>query len=322
MNDGLRSPPPELRRDPLSGRWVVIAQNRARRPGTARPSPEYVESGICELCEGREWATPPETFAFGPPGRAADAPGWWLRVVPNKFPAFANVARSLARSNGFFEVRPAVGNQEVVVHSPRHVTSFAELSLREIERVAAAWKERAASAGELGFRYVHAFVNEGSAAGASLGHSHSQLLWLNEEPPFVKEEIEEEERSRGCLACELLEEELRQRIRIVAERDDLVLLCPYASRTPYELLIAPVTCEREPFESDRLAGALDLLADGVRRLRLAEGDAPFNAWLHASGHWHIELLPRLTAMAGIELGAGYHINTLAPESAAGLLRGT
>lgn len=202
------------------------------------------------------------------------------------------------------------------------MTSFADLSLREIERVAAGWQERAAAAGEFGFRYVHAFLNEGRAAGASLPHSHSQLLWLHEEPPFVREEIEEEARSEGCLACELLEEELRQRIRIIGERDGLVLLCPYASRTPYELLVAPVTCERGPFESDRLSGALDLVSDGVRRLRLAERDAPFNAWLHAAGHWHIELLPRLTTMAGIELGAGYYINTLAPESAAGLLRGT
>lgn len=322
MKDALRPPPPELRRDPLSGRWVVIAQNRAGRPGTPRSSTVQTDSGVCELCEGRESATPPETFAFGPPGRAADAPGWWLRVVPNKFPAFANVDPSLARGNGFFEARPAVGNQEVVIHSPRHVTSFADLSLREIERVAAAWQERAAAAGELGFGYMHAFVNEGRAAGASLIHSHSQLLWLHEEPPFVREEIEEESRARGCLACELLEEELKHRIRIVTERDDLVLLCPYASRTPYELLVAPATCEQQPFKSNRLAEALDLLADGVRRLRLAEGDAPFNAWLHAAGHWHIEVLPRLTTMAGIELGAGYYINTLAPESAAGLLRGT
>jgi UDPglucose--hexose-1-phosphate uridylyltransferase len=118
----------------------------------------------------------------------------------------------------------------------------------------------------------------------------------------------------------VLAEEVEQRIRIVAERDGLILLCPFAGRQPYELLTAPRECENDPFTSSLLGAGLALVAEGLRRLRVAEGSVPVNMWLHASGHWHLEVLPRLTILAGLELGAGYFVNTLAPESAAGVLR--
>lgn len=252
-------------------------------------------------------------------GRTADSPGWQVRVVPNKFPAFGPWPEG-GRA-GLFASRPAAGGQEVVVHSPRHVLSLAELSSRELELVAEAWRARAGAARGLGFPYVQALVNEGRGAGASLAHSHSQLVWLPEESPAVAGERRALEAAGGCLLCRLLAGELEQRVRVVAERNGLVLLCPFASRVPYELLVAPLACEADPFlPGSPLGGALALAADGISRLRALEGPLAFNLWLHAPGHWHVEVFPRRTVLAGLELGAGYYVNTLAPEEAARALR--
>ena len=298
----------------------MVAPSRAQRPGARRAeeSFEHEEAG-CPFCEGREQATPPETYALGPPGRPADAPGWWVRVVPNKFPAFGPWDEGGERT-GLFARRAAVGRQEVVVHAPRHVLSLADLTSRELAHVGEAWRARAETARVQGFPFVQALVNEGRGAGASLAHSHSQLVWLREEPPIVAQERAEQRVADDCLLCRLLREELDKRVRVVAERDGLVLLCPFAGRGPYEMLVAPLACEADPFASEELTPALTLAADGIRRLRAAERSVPLNLWLHAPGHWHIELLPRLTVLAGLELGAGYYLNTLAPESAAGVLR--
>jgi UDPglucose--hexose-1-phosphate uridylyltransferase len=300
----------------------VVAPARARRPGAERPGsePEPDDIAGCPFCEGRESATPPETFALGPPGRPADAPGWRVRVVPNKFPAFGPWSDEGDRTTGLFARRAARGRQEVVIHSPRHVRTLADLSVRELGWVAEAWQARALAAREQGFPYMQALVNEGAAAGASLRHSHSQLVWLAEEPPLVVQERLAQEAEGGCVLCRVLAEELEQRIRVVSERDGLVLLCPFAGRQPYELLVAPQKCESDPFTSEHLGSALVLVAEGLRRLHVAEGVIPINAWLHASGHWHLEVVPRLTILAGLELGSGYFVNTLAPESAAGVLR--
>lgn len=306
----------------MSGRWVVVAPSRARRPGAPRPGgAETADDRTgCPFCEGREAATPPETFAIAPPGRAPDRPGWRVRVVPNKFPAFGPWPRGGDREDGLFARRAAVGRQEVVVHTPRHVRTIGDLGVRELELVAEAWQARAAAAAEAGFPYVHALVNEGAGAGASLAHSHSQLVWLEEEPPLVHVEHELQEAAGGCLLCRVLDEERRQRVRLVEERDGIVLVCPFAGRQPYEMLAAPLECEREPFASRSLAAALVLAAEGIRRLRVAEGPVALNVWLHAGGHWHLEILPRFGVLAGIELGSGYYVNTMAPESAAGILR--
>jgi UDPglucose--hexose-1-phosphate uridylyltransferase len=198
-----------------------------------------------------------------------------VRVVPNLYPAFER--------------------QEVVVHSPRHVRSFAELSDDEVAATAAAWEARREAALAEGFAYVHALINEGAAAGSSLPHSHSQLVWLRERPPEVTRETGD--------PSELLRE------LVVAERGAMRAAVHRAGRLPYETLIGG-----EPFE---LSGALLLLREVVTRLRATEGPVPWNAWLHER---HIELVPRLGVLAGVELGAGIYVNTVAPEDAAAALR--
>ena len=218
-----------------------------------------------------------------------DVRGWTVRVVPNLYPAFER--------------------QEVVVHSPRHVRTFADLGDAEIGLVAQAWALRMLAAREEGFPYVHALVNEGRLAGASLAHSHSQLVWMREPPPAVAAEQADE-----CGVCAVLAAD-----EPLAWRDDIGVYSPAAARVPYELLVAPRAHEPAS-RAEGTTGALLLLRESIRRLRAVEGPVPWNAWLHAGGHWHLEVVPRLTVFAGIELGAGIYVNTLAPENAAAALR--
>jgi UDPglucose--hexose-1-phosphate uridylyltransferase len=194
---------------------------------------------------------------------------------------------------------PALERQEVVVHTPEHRRSVGELEPEQLELVAEAWQRRAADVPG----YVHALVNEGREAGSSLLHTHSQLVWFSQPPPVPAAE-------RG----------LSLDGEPVLERDGLVVLCPYASRVPYELVIAPAEPEGNAFRSDRLGTALALLGEAVRRIHAVSGVVPLNAWLHDTAHWHLEVLPRTTVLAGIELGAGVYLNALPPEQAARALR--
>jgi UDPglucose--hexose-1-phosphate uridylyltransferase len=208
-----------------------------------------------------------------------------VRVVPNLYPAFER--------------------QEVVVHAPYHARSITELSDEQLGLVTEAWRARANAAQAEGFSYVHAIVNEGRAAGASLPHTHSQLVWLREPPPAVVTESE----MAGVTGGEL-----------VLEREGVAAVCPDVSSDPYEMRIAPVEPQADAFESGLLATALQTAAESLRRLRALEPGAPANLWLHDGPWWHIHLVPRLTVAAGIELGAGIHVNPLPPAEAAARLR--
>ncbi len=192
----------------------------------------------------------------------------------------------------------AVDRQEVVVHAPRHARSLAELGADEMALVAEAWRVRRAAVPE---GYLHALLNEGRDAGGSLPHTHSQLVWLPEPPPATQHGVE------------------RGRWSTIEELAGLALACPYASRLPYECVVAPVEPRAEAFTDELLAPALQLLAEAIRRLHAVVGATPLNAWLHDGPDWHIELLPRLTVLAGLELGAGVYVNTVPPEEAAGAL---
>jgi UDPglucose--hexose-1-phosphate uridylyltransferase len=198
----------------------------------------------------------------------------------------------------------------VVVHVPRHARTLGELADDEASLVAEAWQERVRGARG----YVHALVNEGADAGSSLLHTHSQLVWLTEPPPEVVKELAS---ARGrCPLCTPDADELA-----IAERSDVVLGAAWAGRVPYELLVAPRRHEEDAWSSRRLGAAIALVAEGLRRLHAVEGARPANIWLHTGGHWHLHVVPRLTVLAGVELGAGIYVNTLRPEDAAAALRG-
>ena len=291
-----------LRRDPISGRLVAIAPGRADRPGAGRAliQPETQEErDACPFCEGREHRTPPEVFSYDRYERAPDTPGWALRIVPNLY--------------------PAVERQEVVVHTPHHTRSLADLEGRQVANIAGAWSARAQAAREEGFAYVQAIVNEGRAAGSSLPHSHSQLAWLRGQPAAA---ASERTTSGDCGVCELLAS--ADELGLGEANGSVVALLHPAGRLPYEVLVAPVEHEPEPW-GVLLEAALDLMVGALRRIRASEGEVPFNAWLHCAafggdGHWHLELVPRLTVLAGLELGAGIYVNSLDPAEAVRRLR--
>lgn len=286
---------------------MAVSSGRALRPGAhgiALIAEGEEGEGSCPFCQGSEHETPPESFALRPRELPADGPGWTVRVVPNRYPAIDEPA----------------GRQEVVVHGPSHARTIADLGEASIDAVAEAWRSRAEAARTAGYRYVHAFLNEGRAAGASLAHSHSQLAWLAEPPPVVARE----RRTGACGACQVI---AGSRDSVVIERDGLLALCPSAGRAPYELLIAPAGCRPDLYSDDLLAPALRLLAESVGILRAHLGPVALNAWAHSApwpargGHWHIELVPRTAVAAGLELGAGIYVNPLPPEVAAERLRG-
>ena len=262
---------------------MVIAPRRGERPGAfpnlePPPSPDELEA--CPFCGGREERTPPETLLLPATG------AWQVRVVPNLYPAFER--------------------HEVVVHTPEHLRSIGDLSDGDLALVAEAWRLRSVEALAAGFPYVHALVNEGRIAGASLPHTHSQLVWLREPPPALVAEGD----GNGVLDGEA-----------VLEQGGLVLHCPTASHVPYEMRIAPAERGGGGLQSPLLGDALALAAEAVRRLRELEPGAPLNLWLHDGPWWHVDLVPRLTVSAGIELGSGIYVNPLPPEEAARRLRG-
>jgi UDPglucose--hexose-1-phosphate uridylyltransferase len=280
--------------------------------------------------------TPPETYALRPGGGPPDSPGWVVRAVPNKYPVLApgepaDPRDPLEHGRGepeLFTSSPAQGAHEVIVHAPQHVASLAELDAPQLELAIGAWRARLAAHPEAA--YLHLMVNEGAAAGASLEHTHSQLYGL----PFVPAQIARE-RERftahntrtmgGCLLCDLLQEEIRLRERVVAVDDDAVLLAPYGSRMPYELQLVPRRHAPSILDDDVTAAAL--LLDGLGRLKRAlSGMPPLNLWLRNAPrgaehyHWRIDIVPRLTQLAGLELGTGVAVNIHEPEKVASQLR--
>ncbi len=190
---------------------------------------------------------------------------------------------------------PALERQEVVVHSPRHIRSLTELADEEIDLVAEAWRRRREAEPT---DYLQALINEGRDAGSTLPHSHSQLAWLPTSPP-PEPELDGE---------------------VVLERDGVVARSPRFARVAYELALAPAEPEAEGLRSPLLAPALRLLVELVRRLHSLEGPVPFNAWVHDGPQWRLVLFPRLSILAGLELGAGVYVNPVSPEEAAARLR--
>ena len=332
---------PELRIDPLSGLRAIVAGERADRPGggfSAEPRPPVDPDGDPFL-EGHEDRTPPELYARRPSGGAPDGPGWTVRVVPNLYPALAagepadaaDATDPLARGRGepeLFASRPAVGGHEVIVNVPRPAGSLLEIEPDELEQAMDVWRERIRA--HDGAAYVHVIVNEGREAGASLPHTHAQLYALPFVPAAVARERERftaySERTHGRnLLEDLLQEEVRLRTRLVAYDSEAVAICPFASRVPYQLQIIP-RAPRARFE-DAGPLAARMLHEALGRLERALGALPpLNLWVRTAPRgaqyfcWRIDVMPRLTYLAGLELGSGINLNILPPERAAELLR--
>jgi UDPglucose--hexose-1-phosphate uridylyltransferase len=303
---------------------------RGAREGGTNPAPD------CPLCEGHEQETPPETYALRPGGGPPDTPGWLVRVVPNKFPVLAPEGGHLppdplGEGRGevsFFVSGTPEGTHEVIVHSPRHALSLAELEPEEVELVLETWRNRLEASAAAGCN--HLIVNEGRAAGASLEHTHAQLYGLPFVPVIVARERERfaahnTRTMGGCLLCDLLQEEVRLRRRVVAIDDHAVLLAPFASRSPFELQLVPRAHSPSIVDAPALPSAL--LREALLWLRaVLGGPPPFNLWVRTAPrgaehfHWRIDIVPRMTQLAGLELGTGIGVNVYPPERAAEDLR--
>jgi UDPglucose--hexose-1-phosphate uridylyltransferase len=327
---------PEVRVDPLTGLRVIIAADRAGRPGgglSCEP-PEPIDAERDPFAEGHEDRTPPEVFAVrdtdGPGG--PDSPGWAVRVVPNLYPALTPDSPDPERdaSPDLFTAAPARGEHEVVINAPQPVVSLSQLEPAQVAVALDVWRERIRHHVAGGAAYVHVIVNERREAGASLAHTHAQVYAL----PFVPAQVARERERFGAYAArtmggnllgDLVQEEVRRRERIVAIDDEAVLMAPYASRLPFQLMLAP----RRPaarFEDEGPSGAA-LLHDALSRLARRFGSPPpLNLWVRTAPPgaehfgWRIDIQPRLTHLAGLEMGAGVHLNIVAPELAAAELR--
>ena len=316
----------ELRRDPITGRWVVIAAGRAARPGSfARPAPARCDPKDCPFCAGNEHQTPPEVEADRAPGLPADSPGWTVRVVPNKYAAFGPPGASAEPVDGRV---PAAGAHEVIIHGPDHHTALTELDLGTLQKVMGTWRHRLARWRREPLGSVTIIVNEGPEAGASLEHSHSQLFATAFRPDLTEAELARLT-AADCAACALVESERKAGDRVVADSDGLLTVCPWASGMPFEGRIVPE--DHLPAFEDGDEAADLTLARAIRahlgRIGTAVGDEPaLNLVLHSAPpgvddfHWHLHVLPRLTTLGGFELGTGAHINVVDPDVAADRLR--
>ncbi len=323
---------PEIRIDPLTGLRAIVAGDRANRPGGGLSSPpaQPLDRETDPFAEGHEDRTPPEVYAVRPNGGAPNTPGWTVRVVPNLYPALSeNSPHPEPEANpDLFWAGPAQGAHEVIVNAPDPVISLSELEPDQVAAAMDVWRERMRTHREAA--YVHLIVNERREAGASLPHTHAQLYALDFVPAAIARERERfgayaTRTMGGNLLADLVQEEVRRRERIVAIDDEVVLMAPYGARVPFQLMIAPRT-PRQRFEDDRPLGAR-MLHDALSRLARGLGSSPpLNLWVRTEPRgseyfcWRIDILPRLTHLAGLELGAGVNLNIVSPEQVAAELR--
>ena len=325
---------PEIRVDPLTGLRIVVADKRASRPGgglSATP-PDPIDPAGDPFLEGHEDRTPPEVYAVRSNGSAPDSPGWAVRVVPNLYPALEPDSPDPPREAkpDLFTAVAARGEHEVIVNAPDPVVSLSQLTADQVREAVDTWRVRMRHHRERGAACVHLIVNERREAGASLPHTHAQLYALDFVPAAIARERERfgayaTRTMGGNLLADLVQEEVRKRERIVAIDDEAVCMAPFGARSPFQLMIAPRR-PRPRFEDDGPSGAA-LLHDALSRLaRRLGAPPPLNLWVRTAPRgaeqfcWRIDILPRLTHLAGLELGAGVNLNIVSPETVAAELR--
>jgi UDPglucose--hexose-1-phosphate uridylyltransferase len=327
---------PELRKDPIIGRWVIISTDRAKRPSDFTREPVKAKGGFCPFCSGNESKTPPEVLAYRPNGESANAGGWTIRVVPNKFPALGIEGNLSRQAEGMFDKMNGIGAHEVIVEAPEHEINLGDLSVKRIEDVFWAFRDRIVDLKkDRRFKYVLMFKNHGALAGATLEHSHSQLIALPIVPKYVAEELEGSKQyflyKERCVFCDIIRQEIESGVRVVDENDSFLTLAPYAPRFPFETWILPRRHESS-FENSS-SHVYESLAKTLKNL-LTRADQvldnpAYNLVVHTAPlqeaatdyyHWHIEFMPRLTKTAGFEWGTGFYQNPTPPEEAARYLR--
>jgi UDPglucose--hexose-1-phosphate uridylyltransferase len=335
----------EYRFDLLQRRWVIIASERGKRPNDFQVPREPAVEGFCPFCPGHEDKTPPEILSIRDPGGRAGGAGWRVRVVPNKFPALRIEGQPLRESEGIYDRIVGVGAHEVIIETPDHESRLADREVEDIWVLFKVYRERLKDLmNDTRLKYILVFKNHGLAAGASLSHPHSQVMATTVTPRIVSVELnacrEHHQVKERCLICDIIKQEIADRERIIGIDDRFIAFCPYASRFPFEAFIAPRFHQHDYTRAsdEELRALAATMRDVLGRLRRGLDDPPYNFVLHTSPntralprrshnwdtiefdfHWHIELLPRLTRVAGFEWGTGFYINPTPPEEAAKFL---
>jgi len=327
----------ELRKDPVIGRWVIVSTERGRRPSDfADEQVPTTEAVTCPFCEGNETMTPPEIYACRKDGTKPNTPGWQIRVIPNKYPALGIEGELHKRGQGIYDMMNGIGAHEVIVETPHHIEDVFSLEERVIEEVIWVYRERMKDLmKDPRFEYVLVFKNKGKAAGASLDHSHSQLIATPIVPKRVEEELEGSRNyfnfKKRCVFCDIIQQELDLKQRLLWVTEHFVSLCPFASRFPYEMSILPRRhcSDFKEIEEHEVRDLAALLKKCIGALTRIIPSITYNYIIHTSPysyphldyyHWHLEIIPRLTKVAGFEWGTGFYINHVAPEEAVKHLR--
>ena len=327
----------EIRRDPITGRWIIASTDHPMGPGDFGVEEHRAPSGTCPFCPGNEKMTPPEVAARRPDGGEPNGPGWSLRVVPNKFPALRIEGDLNRQGQGIYDLMNGVGAHEVIIETPDHKKDLADFGTDEFIPLLELYQERCRDLRkDPRFRYLLIFKNFGESAGASLSHPHTQLIALPVVPKRVLEEIQHADhyfdQKERCLFCDLIHQEMADGERILLETEQVICFAPYAARFPFELWILPKSHSADFTEAgpETLRDFAQILRQVLQRIKTVLHNPSYNFMLHTSPlepsphegyHWHLEIMPRLTRVAGFEWGSGFYLNPTPSELAARYLRG-
>jgi UDPglucose--hexose-1-phosphate uridylyltransferase len=337
---------PELRKDPILGRWVIIAVERARRPKGLKSTAPVVDQGPCPFCEGHETKTPPEIFAIRQEGTKPDHPGWQTRVVPSLTPFLKVEGEADRHGKGLYDVMGGVGAHEIIIETPQHIANIADLEETQIAKGITCWIDRFLDLGrDERFKYVLVFKNYGWASGGGrVRHARTQLIATPVTPKRVKEELQGAKKyydyHERCVFCDLIRQEIQTKDRVVMEIDGFIAITAFASRFPFEVWILPKdhSCDFSSMSVEKRLYLGKILKKVLTKLKVGLDDPPYNFVLHTSPfrrtqtkagywktiendyHWHIEIIPRLTSQAGFEWGTGFYICPISPEESAKYLR--
>ena len=334
----------ELRKDPIIDNWVIISTERGKRPLDYKIKTDEKKKDSCVFCEGNEGETPPEIFAFRKKGTRENSPGWKVRVVTNKYPALKMEKReAILKKAGMFWKMDGLGVHEVTIETPHHHKDFDNLSINNIVLILKTYRQRYLDLSkDKRIKYILIFKNYGIDGGASLEHPHSQLIATPIIPQRIKEELkgakEYFDLKGRCIFCDYIKQELKSKDRLIKETEKYVAISPFAARFPFETWIFPKyhnACYEETGDKDILSLAR-IMKEILSKIKKKLNNPPYNFIIHTAPskefstrewpdldkkyHWHIEIIPRLTKIAGFEWGTGFYINTTSPEEAARIFR--
>jgi UDPglucose--hexose-1-phosphate uridylyltransferase len=327
---------PELRKDPILGRWVIISTERGKRPHDFVMEKPHKDSKFCPFCYGNESSTPPEIYAIREATTTQNSPGWRVRVVSNKYPALRIEAEFNRTGIGMYDMMNGIGAHEVIIETPNHEASIGTMTVDEVDLVLTAYKIRMTDLlRDNRFQYILIFKNCGEAAGATLEHPHSQIIATPIVPKRVVEEINGANtyydfRER-CVFCDIIRQEMSDKVRMILETEHFLSFAPFAARFPFETWVMPKK-HHSSFEliDETMQRDLSLiLRDTISRMNTILDFPPYNWILHTAPahqtemyqyHWHFEIMPKLSKVAGFEWGSGFYINPTPPEDAAADMR--